>query len=104
MKWLKNAIVKVVRAARKAVGLARRSTAVLLEQHDVVISKEVVVHGPPGGWAPKAVAIGVTMVTMVLKNSPASYLPLVQFVTESLATMGHQIWRQTEWKVTPQVA
>jgi hypothetical protein len=104
VKWLKNAIVKVVRAVQKTAGLARRSTATLLEQQDVVISKEVVVHGPPGGWAPKAVAIGVTMVTMVLKNSSASYLPLVQFVTESLATMGAQIWRQTEWKVTPRTA
>jgi len=104
VKWLKNAIVKVVRAVRKTASLARRSAAVLLEEQEVVISKEVIVNGPPGGYAPKAVAIAVTMVTMVLKSSSASYLPLVQFVTESLATMGHQIWRQTAWKVTPRTA
>ena len=75
MSWLKNAIVKVVRAVSKVAGLARRSTAVLLEQHNVTISKDIVENGPPGGWAPKAVAIGITMVTMVLKSSPASYLP-----------------------------
>jgi hypothetical protein len=104
VKWLKNAIVKVVRTVRKAVGLARRATATLLEEQEVVISKEVITNGPPGGAMPKAVAIGVTMVTMVLNSSSASYLPLVRFISESLAIMGSQIWRRTEWKVTPSTA